>query len=75
MVDLVQWMYDYNQSAAEADKLSFYGFDMQNTDTDAGVIAKFCDKNGIMTTYEITPSDEIGYGMNRTSFSFCISPS
>jgi erythromycin esterase len=48
MVDLVQWMHDYNQSAAEADKLSFYGFDMQNTDIDAGVIAEFCDENGII---------------------------
>ena len=35
MVDLVQWMHNYNQSAAEADKLSFYGFDMQNPDIDA----------------------------------------
>ena len=47
MVDLVQWMKDYNASAAEGDKLSFYGFDMQNTDIDAGVIAEFCDENGI----------------------------
>ena len=29
MIDLIQWMHDYNQSAGEADKLSFYGFDMQ----------------------------------------------
>jgi hypothetical protein len=31
--------------------------------------------NDIITTCEKTPSDEIGCGMNRTSFSFCISPS
>lgn len=48
MTDLIQWMHDYNQSAGEADKLSFYGFDMQNPDIDAGVIAEFCDKSGIV---------------------------
>ena len=48
MVDLVQWMHDYNQSAGEADKLSFYGFDMQNPDVDCGVIADYCEANGII---------------------------
>ncbi len=47
MVDLVQWMHDYNQSAGEADKLSFYGFDMQNPDIDSGIIADYCEANGI----------------------------
>ncbi len=47
MVDLVQWMHDYNQSAGEADKLSFYGFDMQNPNVDAGVIADYCEANGV----------------------------
>ena len=32
-------------------------------------------EDDIITTCEKTPSDEIGCGMNRTSFSFCISPS
>ena len=29
-------------------------------------------EDDIITTCEKTPSDEIGCGMNRTSFSFCI---
>ena len=29
----------------------------------------------LIITCEKTPSDEVGCGMNRTSFSFCISPS
>jgi erythromycin esterase len=32
MKDLVQWMYEYNQSVEDANKLSFYGFDMQRYD-------------------------------------------
>ncbi|MBO4456545.1 MAG: erythromycin esterase family protein [Butyrivibrio sp.] len=47
MVDLVQWMHDYNQGADEADKLSFYGFDIRCPEIDAKVIADYCDKNGI----------------------------
>lgn len=47
MVDLVQWMHDYNQTTSDADKLSFYGFDMQNPDIDAKVIADYCERNGI----------------------------
>jgi erythromycin esterase len=30
MVDLVEWMCEYNESAAEEEKLSFSGFDMQS---------------------------------------------
>ncbi len=29
MLELVQWMHDYNQTAAEDNKVRFYGFDMQ----------------------------------------------
>ena len=47
IVDLVQWMHDYNQTADDAEKVSFYGFDVQNPDIDARVIADYCEKNGI----------------------------
>lgn len=30
MVDLIQWMREYNDTAASGQKLNFYGFDMQN---------------------------------------------
>lgn len=30
MVDLIQWMHDYNETAEESEQLNFYGFDMQN---------------------------------------------
>ena len=30
MNDLINYMFDYNQKAKDEDKLSFYGFDMQN---------------------------------------------
>ncbi len=32
MLELVQWMHDYNQNAKEDDKLRFYGFDMQRNE-------------------------------------------
>jgi erythromycin esterase len=40
MVDLVEWIYQYNQSAAQDKKIHFYGFDMQRYDHSiAGLLA------------------------------------
>ena len=33
MADLIEWMREYNETAAESEKLNFYGFDMQNLPT------------------------------------------
>ena len=44
--DLIEWMKDYNLS--HADKLSFYGFDMQNPDVDLKLILDFVADNSIV---------------------------
>ena len=48
MNDLINYMFDYNQRAKEEDKLSFYGFDMQNPEKSMGVILDFCKENNIL---------------------------
>ena len=51
-MDLIQWMRDYNETAAEKDKLSFYGFDMQNPSCNAQLLMAQCtneeDKKAIL---------------------------
>lgn len=32
MTDLIEWMYQYNQTVPEADRIHFYGYDMQRYD-------------------------------------------
>lgn len=34
MADLLQWMHDFNQTQAEENQIRFYGFDMQNIQTE-----------------------------------------
>lgn len=48
MNDLINYMFDYNQRAKDEDKLSFYGFDMQNPEKSMGVILDFCKENNIL---------------------------
>ena len=43
--DLIEWMKDYNRS--HVDKLSFYGFDLQNPDVDLKLILDFAADNSI----------------------------
>lgn len=43
--DLIEWMKDYNRS--HDDKLSFYGFDLQNPDVDLKLIVDFAADNSI----------------------------
>ena len=45
MSDLINYMFDYNQKAKDEDKLSFYGFDMQNPEKSIELILDFCKKN------------------------------
>ena len=42
---LIEWMKEYNRSHIE--KLSFYGFDMQNPDVDLNLILDFVEENSI----------------------------
>ena len=44
--DLIEWMKDYNRS--HGDKLSFYGFDLQNPDVDLKLILDFVADNSIV---------------------------
>ena len=44
--DLIEWMKDYNRS--HGDKLSFYGFDLQNPDVDLKLILDFVEDNSIV---------------------------
>ena len=44
--DLIEWMKDYNRS--HGDKLSFYGFDLQNPDVDLKLILDFAADNSIV---------------------------
>lgn len=48
MNDLINYMFDYNQKAKDEDKLSFYGFDMQNPGKSIELILDFCKENNIL---------------------------
>ena len=48
MNDLINYMFDYNQRARDEDKLSFYGFDMQNPEKSMELILDFCEENNIL---------------------------
>lgn len=48
MNDLINYMLDYNQKAKDEDKLSFYGFDMQNPEKSMELILDFCEENNIL---------------------------
>ena len=43
--NLIEWMKEYNRSHSE--KLSFYGFDLQNPDVDLKLILDFAEENSI----------------------------
>ena len=49
--DLIEWMKDYNRSYR--DKLSFYGFDLQNPDVDLKLILDFVADNSIAEGAEL----------------------
>lgn len=53
MSDLINYMFDYNQKAKDEDKLSFYGFDMQNPEKSMKLILDFCKENNILQTKDL----------------------
>lgn len=48
MIDLIQWMHDYNATASEDEKIYFYGNDMQRYDY---------SKKGLLDYYEVVNMD------------------
>ena len=48
MNDLINYMFDYNQKVNDEDKLSFFGFDMQNPEKSITLILDFCKENNIL---------------------------
>lgn len=48
MIEFVQWMHDYNETADEKDKIYFYGNDMQRYDY---------SKKGLLAYYEVVNSE------------------
>ena len=53
MNDLINYMFDYNQKAKDEDKLSFYGFDMQNPEKSIELILDFCKNNNILQARDL----------------------
>ena len=47
MAELVDWMRTYNESAADAEKIRFYGFDMQDQAVGAQILVDYCEKEQI----------------------------
>lgn len=70
MIDLVTWMREYNDNVPDDEKLSFYGFDLQNPQTDVEYVKGYLDKTkavhdfnetdtlNVMLEEDITLSDE-----------------
>ncbi len=56
MIDLVEWMHDYNANCAEGDEVSFYGFDMQNPEAGLKRIVDYCREKNIDVSYEVLES-------------------
>lgn len=53
MNDLINYMFDYNQKAKDENKLSFYGFDMQNPEKSIELILDFCKNNNILQARDL----------------------
>ena len=63
--DLIEWMKDYNRS--HGDKLSFYGFDLQNPDVDLKLILDFVADHSIAEGAGLADIFD-GYLNNNVSF-------
>lgn len=55
MKETIEWMKSYNDSSRDG-KLSFYGFDLQNPESDLFVIKNFVLNNGILSEFDLTGS-------------------
>jgi len=54
MIELVQWMHDYNLSVPPEQQLSFYGFDLQNPKTGLRRLLKYCEENHLSSKVDLT---------------------
>lgn len=50
MADLIRWMREYNETAAEGEDLIFYGFDMQRSEKDYACLKETAAEAGIDTS-------------------------
>lgn len=69
MLELVQWMHDYNQGAKEDDKVRFYGFDMQRNEATRERIQSFYDVVAKEKGSDYAKRWEEGYGTGDGSLS------
>ena len=62
MCELVQWMHDYNETAAEEDKVRIYGMDMQYDEDTIGFLNQFYAKvdEAKYTTYSAQMKEMLG---------------
>jgi len=61
VLEMIEWMRSYNDSAKEEDQLSFYGFDMQVPDNSIELISNFCKENNIDAAKDIEADIETIY--------------
>src|SRR5690625_1491544 len=66
MIELVQWMRDYNQLANDEDKLYFYGNDMQRYDYSKHELLLFYDK--VNESYRNELEEELSDATNANMF-------
>lgn len=54
LVDIVEWMHDYNSKVEDKDKIHFYGFDMQRYDRNKEGLFKYISKvdKNVLSDYE-----------------------
>lgn len=68
MLELVQWMHDYNQQAADDDKVRFYGFDMQRDMLSIGLVKEFYLAVDTDKAQDYSGQFDTFYGMEEYSF-------
>ena len=68
MCELVQWMHDYNETAAEEDKVRIYGMDMQYDEDTIGFLNQFYAKvdEAKYTTYSAQMKESGGGRASRS---------
>lgn len=57
MINLVTWMREYNDNVPDDEKLSFYGFDLQNPQTDVEYVKEYLDKT--KTVHDFNETDTL----------------
>lgn len=68
MLELVQWMHDYNLEASEEDKVRFYGFDMQRDLFSKELIKDFYMVAGVANGAEYSDQLDAYYGEKERSY-------